>query len=169
MLRTFGYFSNTLRIHTLASIKNFTVSVFGGIPGQKSHFNAEIFSSINTLRFFDPVWNDADTHKVFRESLAIINITSTSIDYPLTNRLYDVSFAGGLPITDFKDEVTSLASDFRYVSYVDGTDLLDKLDHIKSLTVKTRTELILSLQRSLASHSSKQKLQELFVSIASKP
>ena len=120
-------YSLFMRGEILMRISNKTIHIFGGDPAYLHGINISRRIANPSLTYHPPTKYAEEAAQVYNKSLVNINITPFQFNTCVINRVIDIGAAGGFPLTDWKDDLATLTSVHKEISYKCIEELREKI------------------------------------------
>lgn len=144
------YFSVIMRGDILQRIGGQSVTIFGGDPAYLSGSNMSRQMEGSHFFYHPPTPFPTLTAEVYNKSLININITPLQFDTCVINRVIDIGAAGGFPLTDWKEDLATLTSVHKEISYRSPEELQEKIAYYSHPEhQKERLEICNTLHREI--------------------
>jgi hypothetical protein len=130
------------------------VKIFGGDPAYLHGVDRSLRVQAEGVSY-EPAMYELDALRgIFRNSAVNVNVSSLQFDHAVVNRFHDVTMAGGLCLTDYRDGIADLTRHHAQVSFRTLAELHDKVRYFSDPAHRReRALLIEDMQRELAERS----------------
>jgi hypothetical protein len=130
------------------------VKIFGGDPAYLHGVDRSLRVSNPGVSYEPAVYEQEGLRSIFRNTAVNLNVSSMQFDHAVINRFHDVTMAGGLCLTDYRDGLADLTRHHSQVSYRNLAELSDKVRYFsRPENRRERALLIQDIQRELAQRS----------------
>lgn len=130
------------------------VKIFGGDPAYLHGVERSLRVQAEGVDYQPAVYELDALRAIFRNSAVNVNVSSLQFDHAVVNRFHDVTMAGGLCLTDYRDGIVDLTRHHAQVSFRTLAELRDKVRHFSDpANRRERALLIEDMQRELAERS----------------
>ena len=124
---TMHNYSLLMRGEILMRTNNKPINIFGGDPAYLHGINISRRIASPNLTYHPPTKYAEEAAQVYNKSLVNINITPFQFNTCVINRVIDIGAAGGFPLTDWKDDLATLTSVHKEISYKSIEELREKI------------------------------------------
>jgi hypothetical protein len=121
------YHSVFMRGEVFQRIGEQNITIFGGDPAYLSGSKMSRRLEGSQFSYRPPTRVPEETAEVYNNSLVNINITPFQFDTCVINRVIDIGAAGGFPLTDWRDDLATLTSVHKEISYRSPEELEAKI------------------------------------------
>jgi len=148
-------YSLLMRGEFLKRVSNKQIDIFGGDPAYLHGINISRTIDNHNLIYHPPTKHAEEAAHVYNRSLININITPFQFDTCVINRVIDIGAAGGFPLTDWKEDLASITSVHKQISYKSPEELQEKIHYYSQAEhQKERLEICDTLYNEIRSNYS---------------
>ena len=122
-------YSLPMRGEILKRVSNKQIDIFGGDPAYLHGVNISRTIDNHNLVYHPPTKLAEEAAHIYNRSLININITPFQFDTCVINRVIDIGAAGGFPLTDWKEDLASITSVHKQISYKSPEELQEKIHY----------------------------------------
>ena len=124
---TMHNYSLLMRGEILKRASEKPIDIFGGDPAYLHGVKASRTIDSPNLIYHPPTKCAEEAAYVYSRSLINNNITPLQFDTCVINRVIDIGAAGGFPLTDWKEDLASITSVHKQISYESPEELQEKI------------------------------------------
>lgn len=131
-----------------------SLEIFGGDPGYIHGLDRSLRIERDSIKYRPAVYEPSAVSRIFRASVASVNVTSLQFDHAVVNRFHDVFMAGGLCLTDRREGLPLLTRHHAELSYASLAEMEEKLRYFSRKDKRhERAQLIMAVQQEIVAKS----------------